>query len=224
MSYLPNLENGYEIIDEFLTHNQLNALKDDIESFGLSAKVSGIRNVEKKFASIQKLAMSDYLIGQAQNYLNGIPNLVRAILFNKPTANNWLVTWHQDRTVAVSKKFERDGWGPWSVKDGVIHVQPPPDVLNQMITFRIHIDDSNKENGCLKVLPNSQKLGVLAHDAIQDFVHNHKSVTCEAKAGSALVMRPHILHSSSKATIPSQRRILHLEYCSFKLPTGVTWA
>ena len=93
-----------------------------------------------------------------------------------------------------------------------------------MVTFRIHLDDSGRQNGCLKVLSKSQYLGVLGNDAIQEYSQRHKAVYCEAKAGSVLVMRPHILHSSSKATNPSLRRILHLEYSSFELPAGVVWA
>jgi len=219
-----NLENGYELIDEFLTQDQLNTIKSQIETISFPANAGGIRNADKKYSSIHNLAKSEYLATQVRKYLIGKPGLVRAILFNKASENNWLVTWHQDRTVTLSGKIEKPGWGPWSVKDGVIHVQPPLDVLNQMVTFRIHIDDTNQENGCLKVLPKSQDSGVMDHGAIQEYVQNHNLVICEAKAGSTLVMRPHILHSSSKATTPSQRRVLHLEYSSFKLPSGVAWA
>lgn len=221
---MPNLDNGYEIIDEFLTHDQLNSINSEIEHISLPEKAGGIRNAEKKFSSIHSLAVSKQLNIQAKKYLTGAPSLVRVILFNKTTENNWLVTWHQDRTVAVSEKFEEHDWGAWSVKDGVIHAQPPVDVLNKMVTFRIHLDDTSQTNGCLKVLPKSQKLGVLDHGAIQEYVQKHKPVVCEAKAGSALVMRPHILHSSGKASTPSRRRVLHLEYSSFKLPSGVAWA
>ncbi len=213
---MPALEDGYEIISEFLSHDQLISISSEIESVELPAKASGIRNAEKKFSSIRDLANSEQLRTQAREYLSGAANLVRAILFNKTTENNWLVTWHQDRTIAVSDKFEKNQWGPWSVKDGIHHVQPPVDVLNKMVTFRIHLDDTSQENGCLKILPKSHKLGILDHSSIQDYVQNHNPVICEAPAGSTLVMRPHILHSSSKAPNPSQRRVLHLEYSSFK--------
>jgi len=93
-----------------------------------------------------------------------------------------------------------------------------------MVTFRIHLDDTNLENGCLKVHPESQKLGILTQADIQKYIETHTPVICEAKAGSALAMRPHILHASSKAITPSQRRVLHLEYSSFELPDGVEWA
>lgn len=221
---VPVLKDGYELISEFLTRDQLNSINNEIKNVKFPASAGGIRNAEKKFSSIRELAGSEQLLAQTKNYLSGTVSLVRAILFNKTSENNWLVTWHQDRTVAVSKKFEKNDWGPWSIKDQVHHVQPPLDVLNQMVTFRIHLDDTSLKNGCLKVLPKSHQLGILDPVAIQRYVQNHEVLVCEASAGSAFVMRPHILHSSSKASIPSQRRVLHLEYSSFKLPTGVAWA
>ncbi|MCV6624914.1 MAG: phytanoyl-CoA dioxygenase family protein [Cellvibrionaceae bacterium] len=218
------LENGYEIVDGLLSQGEIKCIKGELEAVGFPAKVGGIRNAEKKFSTIRELAASKKLVALANNYLPGEASLVRAILFNKTEENNWLVTWHQDKTVAVSDKFEKESWGPWSTKNGVPHVQPPIEVLNQMVTVRIHLDDAGLENGCLKMLPKSHSLGVLDHTVIQEYVKNHDSVTCEASAGSALVMRPLILHSSSKSSNPSQRRVLHLEYSSFKLPAGVTWA
>lgn len=217
-------EGGYELVNDFLSDTQLNCINNELEKVVLPDRAGGIRNADKKYSSICDIATSDELIAQAQKYLSGNASLVRAILFNKTPKNNWLVAWHQDRTVAVSEKFEEKGWGPWSVKDQIHHVQPPVYVLDQMITFRIHLDDTSLENGCLKVMPHSHKLGILDSDAIQTYSQSHEALVCEALAGSALAMRPHILHSSSKAIVPSQRRVLHLEYSSFKLPKGVLWA
>ena len=221
---MPLLKDGYELIEGFLSSDQLDSLNIEIANADFPSRAGGIRNAEKKYSSIHELSASDYLIDQANIYLSGAASLVRAILFNKTSESNWLVTWHQDRTVAVSKKFEEYGWGPWSIKDKVHHVQPPLNVLNKMVTFRIHLDDTSLENGCLKVLPKSHELGILDQSAISECVQKYQEVVCTARAGSALVMRPHILHSSSKAKKPSQRRVLHLEYSSYKLPSGVVWA
>ncbi len=215
---------GYEIVDGFVTQAQIELVTSETQSKEIAFAGGGIRNAEKKYSSIHNLAWSNDLLARANNYLNKPSKLVRAILFNKTEKNNWLVGWHQDKTVAVSREFDAEGWGPWSIKDGVVHVQPPIAVLNQMITFRIHLDDSSQANGCLKVLPKSHELGILDQNEIQEYVQHNRSVICEARSGSALVMRPHILHASSKAKNPSQRRVLHLEYSSFKLPSGISWA
>ncbi|MCW8998973.1 MAG: phytanoyl-CoA dioxygenase family protein, partial [Kangiellaceae bacterium] len=201
------------LVDDFIDWKTANSIIEEVEPFLKNIKGGGIRNADKKFSNISQLAYSDDLLNQASRYLSSKPNFVRAILFDKSHKNNWLVTWHQDKTIAVSDKFEAEGWGPWSFKDGVHHVQPPIEVLNNMVTFRIHLDESNLENGCLKVIPESHLVGLLSQDEIQRYIEVNQSITVSAPILSALVMKPHILHASCKAAKPSRRRILHLEYC-----------
>ncbi|MGI4831622.1 MAG: hypothetical protein ACRYFU_26080 [Janthinobacterium lividum] len=50
---------------------------------------------------------------------------VRGILFDKIPDANWKVPWHQDVTIAVQERVEAEGFGPWSMKADVLHVQPP---------------------------------------------------------------------------------------------------
>jgi len=103
-------------------------------------------------------------------------------------------------------------------------VQPPVSVLNQMITFRVHLDPASSENGCLRVIPCSHENGILKQKEIDELVKNTESVLCEVKAGDAVVMRPHILHSSSKSIVPEHRRVVHVEFSSYELPNEVNWA
>ncbi|MEW5250264.1 phytanoyl-CoA dioxygenase family protein [Microbulbifer sp. 2201CG32-9] len=156
--------------------------------------------------------------------MSGDPEVVRVILFDKTPEKNWLVTWHQDKTIAVSGKAEIPGWGPWTVKDGVHHVQPSLEILEDMLTFRIHLDDTNEKNGCLKVIPDSHRLGILSRDAQDQIVKESPEYICSARSGDLLIMRPYILHSSSKGINPSHRRILHVEYSGAMLPKGLRWA
>ena len=183
----------------------------------------GIRNAEKKFDCIAKLARSENIIAKARSILGEQPQLVRAIFFDKNPDKNWLVSWHQDKTVSVNKKHNIDGWGPWSLKDNTHHVQPSESVLNNMVTFRIHLDDSNADNGCLKVIPNSHASGVLTQLEIDSLVKKAIFVECEANAGDMLIMRPLILHASSKAKLPKHRRVIHMEFSGYELPKGIDW-
>jgi len=41
--------------------------------------------------------------------------------------------------------------------------------------------------------------------------------------GTALVMRPLLLHASSSCAIPKSRRVIHLEFASAELPHGLDW-
>lgn len=214
---------GYEILENFLIPSELEPIKSELNHLSLTELTAGIRNADKKFPSINELVHSHKLLTKAGEYLNDKPNLVRVILFDKTPENNWLVSWHQDKTICVSEKKEIENWGPWSFKDGTHHVQPPLDVLNQMVTFRIHIDDSTLETGCLRIIPKSHLQGVLSSKAIQKIVSTKHAIDCIGKSGSLLVMKPHLLHASSKATQPSQRRVIHVEYSRYELPHNLKW-
>src|SRR5690606_16226043 len=85
--------------------------------------------------------------------------VVRSILFDKTPDANWKVAWHQDLSIAVRERADVAGYGPWSRKDGVVHVEPPTSVLKRMVTLRLHLDDCNAENGPLRVLPGSHAHG-----------------------------------------------------------------
>lgn len=215
---------GYEIIENFLPEKELASILEQLANFTLPASSGGIRHIDQKATTVAALARSAFMRDQAERYLTGSASFVRAILFDKTPDNNWLVSWHQDKTLAVSMRFELLGWGPWSHKEGVHHVQPPVDVLEQMVTFRIHLDKADQKSGSLRVMPSSHTLGLLSQADIQQYITVHEPLHCVAPVNSALVMRPHLLHASSKAATPSRRRVLHLEYCSYKLPEGVGWA
>ncbi len=217
-------KDGYEILNDVIPDDEINRVKQEISTLSATSNRGGIRNAEKLFPSIKSFVHSQQLFELANTYLSGAASIVRVILFDKNPENNWLVTWHQDKTVAVSQPFEMEGWGPWSIKDHTHHVQPPESALNQMVTFRIHLDPTDENNGCLKVIPGSHQFGVLPQKMIGNLCKDQKPISCSAREGSILVMRPHLVHASSKATIPGNRRILHVEYSDYRLPPGVSWA
>lgn len=221
---MDELEQGFRLESQFISQTTVNTLIDEITKLNELKSPHGIRNAEKKFNCIAKLANSEKIVAQARAILDEEPQLVRAIFFDKNPEKNWLVSWHQDKTVSVNKKLHIDGWGPWSLKDNTHHVQPSESVLNNMVTFRIHLDDSNADNGCLKVIPNSHTSGVLTQLEIDSLVKNAIFVECEANAGDMLIIRPLILHASSKAKLPKHRRVIHLEFSGYDLPNDVYWS
>lgn len=214
---------GYEIIEGFLTRADIDNLIAEIEEKKLPPVKGGFRNAENTFPLIDKLSSSSTLLETAGRYLQGKPKFVRAILFDKTPDNNWLVAWHQDKSVTLSEKIELAGWGPWTVKAGVHHVQPPQDVLDNMITFRIHLDDTSNENGCLKVIKGSHKHGVMATSKVVEIANTHEHTDCEVFAGDCIAMRPLIIHASSKSLKPKSRRVIHIEYTGHDLPEGICW-
>ena len=215
---------GIEIKKGLLPEHLIHDVITEVEATSEVINKHGIRNAEKKFKTISKIARCQELIEEARVILNDAPKVVRVIFFDKTPEKNWLVSWHQDKTVALSQKFELDGWGPWTIKENIHHVQPPLEVLNKMATFRIHLDSANEENGCLRIVLGSHKLGILKQDQISEIVNKEKVVPCVVNKGDTLIMRPHILHSSSKAIKPNHRRVIHIEFSSYKLPQNVRWA
>lgn len=172
---------------------------------------------------IGKLARSRPMLAVLGQHMPREPFPVRAIYFDKSPDANWLVAWHQDLTITVRERVDTEGFGPWSVKDGVTHVQPSVRLLEQMLTIRIHLDDADESNGALRVLPGSHRLGRLSSEQILQMRGNGKEFLCAAKAGDALLMKPLLLHASSRSTSHRHRRILHIEYAAFELPGGLSW-
>lgn len=126
---------GYELIEGVVPQVYVCSILEELRSQPLQKLSAGIRSADKRFTSIKTLLSTNIFCELAKGYLKQRCQLVRAIVFDKNEVNNWSVNWHQDRTVAVSKRFNQLGWGPWSSKEGVAHVQPPLEVLNQMLTF-----------------------------------------------------------------------------------------
>lgn len=148
---------------------------------------------------------------------------VRTILFDKTLETNWRVPWHQDLSIAVRDMRPVAGFGPWSVKEGVAHVQPPTPLLERMLTVRLHLDDCGPANGPLRVIPRSHLGGKLSAEGIAEWRRKGEVVDCVAPRGGAVVMRPLLLHSSSVATRPSHRRVLHVEFAAEALPPPLEW-
>jgi hypothetical protein len=148
---------------------------------------------------------------------------VRGILFDKLEGANWKVPWHQDLSIAVREKHELAGFGPWSVKEGVPHVQPPVHVLESMLTLRLHLDDCFADNGPVRVLPGTHARGVLDSAAIEAARREIPEVTTTMAKGGVLLMRPLLLHASSPATAPRHRRVVHIEYAAGHLPRPLLW-
>lgn len=149
---------------------------------------------------------------------------VRALLFDKTPQTNWNVSWHQDLSIAVADRIGAEGFAGWSLKEGVWHVQPPAGILERMLTVRLHLDDCQAEHGPLRVIPGSHREGRLDGEAIAGLRERVPAQEICCRAGDALVMRPLLLHASSKATRPSRRRVLHVEFAAEDLPTGLRWA
>ena len=148
--------------------------------------------------------------------------LTKALYFDKTPESNWYVTWHQDTTIHVKEKIETEGFTNWTNKPDGFGVCPPVSILKDTLTVRIHLDDAYSSNGAFMVIPGSQNKK-LTNDEVRAITENSVPYVCEVAACGIQLMRPLLLHASSKATSQKHRRVIHLEFNTQKLPNGLVW-
>ena len=172
--------------------------------------------------SVHELASSRPVREIIETVLGPHSFAVRGIFFNKTPSSNWKVVWHQDLTIAVRERRDVNGFGPWTRKAGVWHVQPPAEVMSGMLAIRLHLDESGIDNGPLRVIAASHKEGRLSAEEIARSERGN-CVTCVVPRGGALLMRPLLLHASSACVSPRPRRVIHFEFAAKELPHGLEW-
>ena len=199
----------------------LDRLTSEITSL-VSDERGGTRNL-LELPLIQDLARSRRVRAIAESVLGPKAFAVRGILFDKTPTANWKVVWHQDLSIAVRERIDVDGFGPWSAKEGVPHVQPPVEILDRMLAVRIHLDDCGLENGPVRVIPRSHLAGRLTPTAIDRWRAEHSAIDCVVPRGGILAFFPLLLHASSASQRPEYRRVIHLEFAASDLPGGLKW-
>ncbi|HEV7667090.1 MAG TPA: phytanoyl-CoA dioxygenase family protein [Thermoanaerobaculia bacterium] len=209
----PFAETGFRIVLDVFSGDECDRLLESLAESSLVRSRAGARHVLSN-PVVREAALDSRLIGLASEALAAPAIPYRATLFDKSPGANWLVAWHQDRTLPIKERFEGEGWGPWSIKAGILHAQAPAEALGRVVALRVHLDPSTAENGPLRVIPGSHRLGVLRVAAVANLVEQSTPVTCLVPRGGILVMRPLLVHSSSKATSDQPRRVLHIEYTS----------
>jgi ectoine hydroxylase-related dioxygenase (phytanoyl-CoA dioxygenase family) len=148
---------------------------------------------------------------------------VRAILFDKTPGTNWALGWHQDRTIAVRERHSLPHYGPWSIKSGAQHVEPSFEIIERMLTLRVHLDDVPDDNGPLLVAPGSHRLGRIAEADIQSTVERCGSAACVALRGDIWCYATPILHVSAASAGHAHRRVLQVNYAATALPEPLEW-
>lgn len=222
-------QDGFVVLDQLIPEAATDAVTAGLESVQHAGairrrgSVHAVRNLLEAVPEVQTLARSEPIPAIVEPVLGPAAFVVRGILFDKTPTANWKVAWHQDLTIAVREPQDAPGFGPWSMKAGIPHVQPPTDVLERMLTVRINLDDCGPENGPLRVIPGSHRGGRLSADDIAHWRETTAAVDCTAARGGVVVMRPLILHASSVATVPKHRRVIHLEFAAEELPHGLQW-
>ena len=193
---------GFAVVPGVLQTHEIASLTKAIEDVGPCEAVKqrggntfGIRNLLTLVPAVAQVAKHDAVRSLVEPLLGKSAQVVRGIFFDKTPDANWKVRWHQDLSIAVQEKRDVEGFGPWSVKAGIQHVQPPVSILENMLSVRLHLDDTTEENGALRVIAGSHRHGRLSADEIQRWRAEGDIATCPVPRGGAFVMRPMLLHS-----------------------------
>lgn len=202
---------GHVVIPGVLDSGEIRDLLAALERAQLRRSRAGVRHL-LGHPAVAQIANDPRLLGIAQHVLGDDAFPFRATLFDKNPDANWLITWHQDTALPLREKHEVPGWGPWSVKEGVIYAHSPAEALEQVVALRLHLDDSTEENGPLRVFPGSHREGVLSDQQVEAIVAGSEGISCLVPAGGIIVMRPLLIHASSKSQSVDPRRVLHIEY------------
>jgi hypothetical protein len=220
---------GFQIIKSLLEHSECGLLTMELtplfeqQQKSTKSKIGGVRNLLRTNARVSQFSRSAKLFSILKGFGCSPAFPVRAVFFDKNPETNWLVPWHQDLAIAVTERIETPGFTGWSVKDEIVHAHPPREILENMVTVRLHLDDCNASNGALKVVAGSHRHGKLGAGDIPNWTEEKEAVVCEFSKGDALMMRPLLLHASSPAINPQHRRVLHIEYATQELPNGLKW-
>lgn len=222
-------EFGFSIVNDIYTEAEIAQILAIIASkdtgratFRKSEDLFAIRQFLREVPEVEDIVFNEKLKQLVAEVFGDNVFAVKSIYFDKPEKSNWYVSYHQDLTISVDKKVEMEGFGPWTVKQQQFAVQPPLDILKRNFTIRIHLDDTDGDNGALKVIPKSHLKGIYRPETINWEVETE--VICEVKKGGVMLMKPLTLHSSSRTTNGQKRRVIHIEFSDVDLPKGLQWS
>lgn len=219
---------GYSIHEGVVSSDEVAALRQAVDAIPNGEEVRrkrsvyGVRNLLEICPAIPTLATNARIRQFATAVLGANAFAVRAIFFDKVPDANWSLFWHQDNVIAVKERLDVPGFVGWSRKAGVWQVQPPVEILAQMIAVRIHLDDCQANNGPLRVLPGSHRFGWL-DDQLDDWKRDVPEVICTVRSGGIVTMCPLTLHASGASEAVGHRRVIHIEYAAADLPAGLQW-
>ncbi|WP_265129765.1 phytanoyl-CoA dioxygenase family protein [Chryseobacterium oranimense] len=223
------LKNGFTVIDSVFTDDEIKKIIEVIqnadtsaENFRKSDDLFAVRQFLKEVPEIKSLVFNDNVKAIIRELFGEKYFVVKSIYFDKPETSNWYVAYHQDLTISVDKKLEMQGFGPWTTKKNQFAVQPPLPVLENIYTIRIHLDDTDENNGALKVVPGSHAKGIYRPETIDWNVETEE--ICKVEKGGIMIMKPLTLHGSNRTTDGRRRRVIHIEFSDMELPEELNWS
>lgn len=223
------LRKGFTVINTVFSDDEIEKIAETIqkadtsaENFRKSEDLFAVRQFLKEVPGVKDLVMNNAVKSMIRTLFGERYFVVKSIYFDKPETSNWYVAYHQDLTISVDRKLEMQGFGPWTTKKNQFAVQPPLPVLENICTIRIHLDDTDENNGALKVVPGSHAKGIYRPETINWDVETEE--ICNVERGGIMIMKPLTLHGSNRTTDGRRRRVIHIEFSDMELPEELQWS
>jgi ectoine hydroxylase-related dioxygenase (phytanoyl-CoA dioxygenase family) len=146
-----------------------------------------------------RLVSDDRLLDIAEQFIGPNIALFASHYISKPPYDGQPVLWHQDGSYWPLEPME-------------------------VVTLWLAVDDSVRENGCLRVIPRTHTIdlqqmrerkdvpNVLNSEIDPALVDEEKAVDVELKAGGVSVHHPNLIHGSDANTSPMRRCGLTIRY------------
>lgn len=222
-------ELGFSVIENIYSTEEIQAIVyciDNLDTskpiFRKSADLFAIRQFLKEAPEIKPLLFNAKLKNAIQKIAGDDYFIVKSIYFDKPETSNWFVSYHQDLTISVDKKQETEDFEFWTSKHNQFAVQPSLAILENIFTIRIHLDDTDENNGALKVVEKSHLKSIYRPETID--WNTEKEVICNVEAGGIMLIKPLLLHGSNKTINHKKRRVIHIEFSNKTLPNDLSWS
>ncbi|WP_116108912.1 phytanoyl-CoA dioxygenase family protein [Lewinella sp. IMCC34191] len=210
---------GYAIVERAYSAEEIAAIKAAIAEAGIE-RAFGVREILRRAPRLIPLIFTDGLRELLHGLLPSGARVIRSIYFDKPPDANWIVNWHQDLTVNLAERENHPGFVNWRSVRGHAVVQPPVDLLQRVVTVRIHLDACTEANGALRVIPGSHTQGIVT---MKDWQKTEPEEICVVPEGGLLLMKPLTLHASRRTENARNRRVIHLECTDAVLPGTLRW-
>jgi len=206
-------EDGYAVGDALLSESELARLRREINALiaalGPDQRPENLPSCHYENAYLRDLFLSDPLVDVAEQILGPDIALLTSYIISKRPGGGLAVAGHQDAAFFPIEPME-------------------------IFTLWLAVDDSNVENGCMRVLPASHKSRqVLAHKVDTspdttlalslDNLDLSAARNVELKAGAYSVHDPFLLHGSSPNHSKHRRCGITIKYIPTHVRIDRTW-
>ncbi len=86
------------------------------------------------------------------------------------------------------------------------------------IVAMLYLDDSNKDNGALRIVPKTHKITGWINENLSDLTTHPDEVTIEVEKGSIILFDGNLWHSGTKNVNGERRRVLYIDFRKKEIP------